>query len=337
MNARRVSPLLLAAALAAACDPASEGPAALDPVIAPEVSNESDHVSAAWQSGWSEPVRLAALNSDAREFAPSLSADGRTLYFASTRGGGPPDLWVGHRPCRRCDFGPPERLPSPLNDPAVGDAGPFISADGRYLFFNSVRTGGGDIYVSRRQGGRDGAWGDPTPLGTAVNSAQTESHPHYLQRREEAYGAPSSPGVLYFDRNGQIMAVGLDRDLDPIGEAVVVAELDSPFFEGAPSLTEDGLTIYFHSPRTGSLPPDAAAPFFDLWTSTRQSIRDRWSPPVNLGAAVNSEAIDWQPGISFDGRTLVFISQRETSQDWDLWMTTRLGGDEDDEYRRPRH
>jgi Tol biopolymer transport system component len=41
------------------------------------------------QRGWSEPLNLGAnVNSAAAETRPSVSADGRTLYFGSTRPGG---------------------------------------------------------------------------------------------------------------------------------------------------------------------------------------------------------------------------------------------------------
>src|SRR2546430_4868095 len=44
----------------------------------------------------------------------------------------------------------------------------------------------------------------------------------------------------------------------------------------------DGREIFFDSRRPGGMG-------FDIWTSTRPSVHDDWSAPVNLGAPVNSQ------------------------------------------------
>ena len=63
----------------------------------------------------------------------------------------------------------------------------------------------------------------------------------------------------------------------------------------------------------------------DIWTSTRRSVHEAWTPPENLGTAVNSPSLDFQPSLSFDARTLVFASNRPGSigGSLDIWMTTR--------------
>jgi Tol biopolymer transport system component len=45
---------------------------------------------------------------------------------------------------------------------------------------------------------------------------------------------------------------------------------------------------------------------------------------VNLGTPINSPAADQQPGLSTDGRTLVFASSRSGGfGGTDIWMITR--------------
>ena len=61
----------------------------------------------------------------------------------------------------------------------------------------------------------------------------------------------------------------------------------------------------------------------DLWVSTRQTIHDSWSPPVNAGTALNSGLDDVTPSLSFDGRTLIFASNRPGLGGNDLYMSTR--------------
>ncbi len=62
----------------------------------------------------------------------------------------------------------------------------------------------------------------------------------------------------------------------------------------------------------------------DVWVSARPSRSERWQAPINLGAAVNSPANEWCPGISPDGLTLIVNSTRAGGLGGeDLWMTTR--------------
>ena len=96
---------------------------------------------------WGPPENLGApVNSSSREMAPSISSDGRVLFFQSTRSGGPPaDIWMTTRATTEDDWGPPVRLESPINTSA-SDVNPNISADGSTLYFSSKRSGGHGSY-----------------------------------------------------------------------------------------------------------------------------------------------------------------------------------------------
>jgi hypothetical protein len=101
------------------------------------------------------------------------------------------------------------------------------------------------------------------------------------------------------------------------GPATLIPELSSTANDRRPSLRRDGLEIFIDSDRSGSL--DA-----DLWTSTRDSLRDPWSTPVNLGTTVNSAAADLMPYLARDRETLFFTSNRPGgSGSFDLYVTTR--------------
>jgi hypothetical protein len=63
---------------------------------------------------------------------------------------------------------------------------------------------------------------------------------------------------------------------------------------------------------------------FDLWVATRETTRDAWSRPVNLGATVNSGAEERGPALSLDGTTLYFSSNRPGGYGMqDLYVMTR--------------
>src|SRR5213080_2839015 len=104
-----------------------------------------------------------------------------------------------------------------------------------------------------------------------------------------------------------------------VGRPMPVAELKSSVEDNHVSVRADGREIFFDSRRPGSAG-------FDIWTSTRPSVHDAWSTPVNLGAPVNSQFNEFHPNLSFDGRTLLFISgmnRKPNLGGFDIWMATR--------------
>jgi hypothetical protein len=94
--------------------------------------------------------------------------------------------------------------------------------------------------------------------------------------------------------------------------------VNGAYSEGAPFLTEDGLTLLFSSDRPGSQGNH------DIWMTTRESLTSPWSKPVNLGPNVNSDGYDSFPCLSNDRLMLVFSSNREGGHgSQDLWMCRR--------------
>ncbi|HEV2750026.1 MAG TPA: hypothetical protein VGV12_05815 [Gemmatimonadales bacterium] len=277
-------------------------------------------------SEWSEPVNLGApVNSAANEMNAALSPDELSLYFISTRAGGQggADIWVARRASLDGPWGEPVDLGSNINGPGL-DAAPAVSIDGHLLFFSSDRAGGqgsNDIYVARRADKSDDlGWGPAVNLGPDVNTAGFEAGGFYLQSAED--GAAN----LYFSRGPSMVAldiyvVSVTADGDARGPAVAVAELNDPdpaITQAHPSVRVDGREIFLHSNRAGGLGGN------DLWTSTRRSVHEPWSPPVNLGAPLNTAAGENQPSLSYDGRTLIFSSTRAGGLGGsDIWMSTR--------------
>ena len=276
-------------------------------------------------SDWSAPVNLGAMiNSTFLDAQPNLSKDGLSLYFTSTRpvgGQGGNDLWVARRGCEDCPWEAPVNLGAVINTSGV-EAGSDLSADGHLLFFHSNRPGslgGNDIYVSRRADpNEDFGWGPPEALGPDVNTTADENAPTYLQSAEDG------SANLYFTRGDattqaqELYVAAITRDGETRSPAVLAVELNSIANDAAPTVRADGRELLFHSPRSGTLG------FADLWVSTRQSVHEPWSTPVNLGAPLNTTAFDLQPSLSHDGRTLVWASDRPGSiGGLDIWMSTR--------------
>lgn len=280
------------------------------------------------RSEWSEP-ELVQVNSPFAEQTPTLSPDELSLYFQSDRpdGAGGLDIWVAHRDCVGCPWGAPRNLT--VINTAVAEFAPNISADGHLFFFASNRPGGqglNDIWVSHRTDRHDDfGWETPVHLGPDVNSADADQAPGYLQSAEDGRAN------LYFNRGvntllqADIYYAAVTRDGETRGPAVFVSELNVPGANDArPTVRADGREIFFWSTRTGSLGS------LDIWTSTRSNVHDAWSIPENVGAPINSSFVDATPGLSHDGRTLVFASNRPGSTpnpvgapSLDIWLSTR--------------
>jgi hypothetical protein len=109
-------------------------------------------------SAWGEPHQsgLTGINSPDFQSADGfLSDNGRELYFSSTRDGDHTDndLYVARRSAIGADFGAPEPLVD-LNDPVAGKPSeermPWLSPDGRRLYFVSDRSGQYTLYSATK-------------------------------------------------------------------------------------------------------------------------------------------------------------------------------------------
>ena len=273
-------------------------------------------------SEWSTPINLGpAVNSAFADQSPAISKDGLSLYFGSTRSGGSGafDIWVSQRETVDGAFGPPMNV-APVNTAFIENV-PALSSDGHWLFFNSNRPGGFggvDLLVSYRNHVHDDLdWQTPVNLGAGVNSASLDIGASYFANDD--FGVP----LLFFgsDRpggpGGTDIYVSAQQPDGSFGAAELVNELSSPFSDNRPVVRFDGLELFLFSDR-----PDGSN--VDMWVSTRNSVFDPWSTPVNLGPTVNSPQDDRQAYITSDRRTLFFASDRPGGVGgFDLYMTTR--------------
>ncbi|WP_343632579.1 OmpA family protein [Fluviicola sp.] len=128
---------------------------------------------------WVDPVNLpGAINTGNWETQPSLSADGKTLYFVRrvmTKSGIPDsDIYTS---TLKDDgtWNTPVRLPSTINTPYMEES-VLIHPDGKTLYFSSQGhrgMGGLDIFVSRMND--KGEWGQAENLGYPINSSADEN------------------------------------------------------------------------------------------------------------------------------------------------------------------
>jgi OmpA-OmpF porin, OOP family len=124
---------------------------------------------------WQTPRNMGNLvNSPHWDTQPSLSADGRTLYFVSDRPGGlgAEDIWRTRRDDTG-NWGRAENLGSQVNTRGHEYA-PFIHVNGKTLYFSSdgyPGYGGYDLFKAELKGG---AWQTPQNLGYPLNDHRNQ-------------------------------------------------------------------------------------------------------------------------------------------------------------------
>jgi OmpA-OmpF porin, OOP family len=119
---------------------------------------------------WSEPENMGNnINSGAWESQPSLSSDGRVLYFVSDRKGGQGrrDIYMSKKD-ENNKWLPAWNLGKEINTPD-DEISPFIHFNGQTLYFSSnghPGLGGFDLFESQKA---DENWGEVKNLGYPIN------------------------------------------------------------------------------------------------------------------------------------------------------------------------
>ncbi|MCU0469055.1 MAG: OmpA family protein [Arcicella sp.] len=159
---------------------------------------------------WTSPQNLGAnINTNEWESQPSLSADGRTLYFVSDRKGslGKRDIWVSKIDSTNT-WGKAINLGNTINT-IEDDLSPFIHANGKTLFFSSeglVGMGGLDLYFSENQQGK---WTKPKNLGFPLNTHEDQV-------------------ALFITADGKKAYYSLERDQDDKYRRAKIVEITLP-------------------------------------------------------------------------------------------------------------
>ncbi|MGH8053797.1 MAG: TolB family protein [Stenotrophomonas sp.] len=118
---------------------------------------------------------MGMVSTRADELRATISADGQRIFWASNRDGGAGgwDLWQATLQDKRWM----DPQPLALNS-AADEVDPFLSSDGRWLYFASNRNGGrGGFDLYRAPVAANGDIGAPQPLDAAINRRQDERAP----------------------------------------------------------------------------------------------------------------------------------------------------------------
>ena len=268
-----------------------------------------------------------AVNSEYNEIAPVISPDGQTLYFSrishpqnSFGDKGSQDIWFAEA-IKGGQWGLARRLPAPLNKEEYNSLY-SITPDGNTVLIKGAYKNG--RYETRG-------------FSTSQRLARGWSPPEKLDipGYEKISKGQFDCGVLSND--GKVLVLSFSEKKNSKDDDIYVCfkqkngswtkpqdlgrEINTDdFTETTPFLAADGYTIYFSSNRAGGLGSN------DIYYSKRiDKSWKRWSKPVNLGPAVNTDGYDAYYTVSALGDFAYMTSFKETTGKGDV-VRIPLGG-----------
>jgi Tol biopolymer transport system component len=237
-----------------------------------------------------------AVSGPKNEYNLSLSDNGRTMLFARSE-----DDFRGAKIMVAERRGRGWSTPAPIafSDARYRDSDPWLTPDGRTLYFVSDRPTPSrpdkqdlDVWRSVKKEGR---WSAPEHLGDLVNG------------RGEELGPELHQGALYFTTARKSGMGGLDvyaAKANGTGfdkPELLPAPINSPASESDFTLSSDGQTALFWRTVRGR----------GLIHIARRDASGAWSEATPLPASVNLGSFNFTPAISRDGKRISFASNVE--------------------------
>lgn len=153
-----------------------------------------------------------------------------------------------------------------------------------------------DIFLTQRD--KRGNWSKPRPVDDNINTQSDEGTPTlssdfktlYFTRCRTSKRNKLGCEIMVSQKSEQGWL--MPESLPIAGDSMIVAH---------PSISEDGLTLYFVSNIPGGFGGN------DIWKVTRTGTSDSWGEPINLGSDINTPLDEVFPYIHSDG-TLYFSS-----------------------------
>ena len=241
------------------------------------------------------------VTSQFNEYAPSVSADGKTLIFESNKLGG----WKLFESKLGADgtWSEPKSIVKINSKVSSLIGGPSISYDGNTLFFFayfSDSEGKADIYYSTRVGDE---WGSPVNIGKPINTEEYEGFPSLSADGKKLYFIRPTN----IDRPDKIVCYKIYVSTkDKNGKWQMPVLVPYPInqdCEKSPRIMSDNKTIYFSSVREGGQGD------FDLYRSQLTETGE-WSSPQAL-TFINTPQSDQFASVSASGNKIFYNTNED--------------------------
>lgn len=250
---------------------------------------------------WGTPqaLGLEPLGSDGSYDDPSITDDGLEIYFAASAPDVPEDIYVATRANTNASFGTATKVDELSSDGA--DATPVISGDGLVAVIGrSVGPNDVDLFISVRAD-RQSAFPTPTAIpeatDLAINGPDVEGSGFITADRLTLIFASNRDGSL------DLYQATRASDTDPFDNVTKLPLSDPLENEISPSLTADGLGLYYSVFGGGR-------PSLDIFYTQRASTSDDF-PAGTPVAELNSVFSDSDMREAAGGHLGVLASDRD--------------------------
>ena len=172
--------------------------------------------------------------------------------------------------------------------------------------------------------GRPYCYNTPVHLESPINTPGFEGKPalsadglelYFVSDRPGALGGPGDQDIYVTRRASVNGSWGPPERVPP--------PISSAFLDITPTISLDGLALYFGSNRPGPFSP----PWPDLWVSHRASVNHPWGEVVHLGSGINTPLFEGSIDISPDQRTAFFAGLTPDFV-FDIFVSRRSSADE---------
>lgn len=299
----RLIAMTMAGLLVAGCSTAEQAPNTVDPSEAsPVFAAAAERSSAAAvrtlptaQADVAFLIGEGWLSGPRNDYNLSTDAHARLMVFARSAADFKDSrIWFARREGQ--GWNAPTEVP--FTDPRYKDSDPWLTPDGKTMYFVSNRPVAGDAPNGNldiwRVSVDAGHFGTPEHLAAVASDGEElgpELHDGWLYFNSSRKGGPAKLAIYQARVNGS----GFDKPLP----------LPAPFndgdIQGDFTLSPDGRVAMFWSRRDGS-------DELDLFAACRRPTA--WSRAVRLPAPINGVGMDFTPAFSGDGRVLYFASLR---------------------------
>ncbi len=238
------------------------------------------------------------VSTGASEFGSTFAPDGQEFYYAVS---GVPRQVIVFMKFQENRWTQPQ---IPVFSGRYNDWDLNFSPNGKKLYFTSNRplTGTGDpldnsnLWVVDKL---NTGWSEPQDLGPLINTDGYENYP-----------SVTNDGTLYYfhskkgdDRNPDVyyskLKNGKYSEPERLGN-----EINSQYHEWDPFIAQDESYLIF-----GSVDRPGGFGGCDLYISFRKE-DGSWTQAINMGETINTEANEFCPNVTSDGKYLFFTSRR---------------------------
>jgi hypothetical protein len=237
---------------------------------------------------WGAPVKVPIDIGDARE--PSISDDDLELYVSNSS---PGDIYVVSRASPTAAWSPAMLLSSPPNSVAE-EVIPSIAAGDLDLYMTATRAGNA-VIVATHRATKTSPWGPVSGGVGAVGAGDISTDQLTLVAQD--FQSP----VRFYRRAAVTDQFAVDFDAPAI--------VNDGSQNTSPSLSADGLDLYFHSDRSGNP---------GIWVAHRASVSSPFTTVERVAIPYDAGA----PDISADGHHL-YMQREVPGFTFEVWVASR--------------